>query len=52
MKNLNMLSNHIDVITKKGDATSIKLLKEVNIDQADIFLAVTESKIQTLQLPY
>ncbi len=41
---LDYASNHIDVITKKGDATSIKLLKEVNIDQADIFLAVTESQ--------
>jgi trk system potassium uptake protein TrkA len=41
---LEYASNHIDVITKKGDATSIKLLKELNIDKADIFLAVTESQ--------
>jgi trk system potassium uptake protein TrkA len=41
---LEYASSHIDVITKKGDATSIKLLKEVNIDKADIFLAVTESQ--------
>jgi len=41
---LEYASNHIDVITKKGDATSIKLLKEVNIHKADIFLAVTESQ--------
>lgn len=41
---LEYASNHIDVITKKGDATSIKLLKEVNIEKADIFLAVTESQ--------
>ena len=41
---LDYASNHIDVITRKGDATSIKLLKEVNIDKADIFLAVTESQ--------
>lgn len=41
---LEYASNHIDVITKKGDATSIKLLKEINIDKADIFLAVTESQ--------
>ena len=39
---LEYASSHIDVITKKGDATSIKLLKEINIDKADIFLAVTE----------
>lgn len=37
-------SNHIDVITKKGDATSIKLLRELNVENADIFLAVTESQ--------
>jgi trk system potassium uptake protein TrkA len=41
---LEYASSHIDVITKKGDATSIKLLKEINIDKADIFLAVTESQ--------
>jgi len=41
---LEYASNHIDVITKKGDATSIKLLKEINISNADIFLAVTESQ--------
>lgn len=41
---LEYASNHIDVITKKGDATSLKLLKEVNISNADIFLAVTESQ--------
>lgn len=41
---LEYASNHIDVITKRGDATSIKLLKEINIDKADIFLAVTESQ--------
>ncbi|MDP2068356.1 MAG: Trk system potassium transporter TrkA [Lutibacter sp.] len=41
---LEYASNHIDVITKKGDATSIKLLRDINIDKADIFLAVTESQ--------
>jgi trk system potassium uptake protein TrkA len=41
---LHYASSHIDVITKKGDATSIKLLKEIGISKADIFLAVTESQ--------
>ena len=41
---LDYASNHIDVITVKGDATSLKLLKETAIDKADIFLAVTESQ--------
>ncbi len=44
VEKLEYASNHIDVITKKGDATSIKLLKEIHIDKADIFLAVTESQ--------
>ncbi len=41
---LDYASSHIDVITQKGDATSIKLLKELNIDKVDLFLAVTESQ--------
>ncbi|SDX10052.1 trk system potassium uptake protein TrkA [Lutibacter oricola] len=41
---LDYASSHIDVITKKGDATSLKLLREVGIASADIFLAVTESQ--------
>ncbi|MGB0880204.1 MAG: Trk system potassium transporter TrkA [Polaribacter sp.] len=41
---LNYINSHLDVITKKGDATSIKLLKEIGIDSADLLLAVTESQ--------
>lgn len=41
---LNYINNHLDVITKKGDATSISLLKEVGVDNADLLLAVTESQ--------
>ena len=41
---LNYINNHLDVITKKGDATSIKLLKEIGIESTDILLAVTESQ--------
>ena len=41
---LNYINNHLDVITKKGDATSIKLLKEIGIGSADLLLAVTESQ--------
>ena len=40
---LNYINNHLDVITKRGDATSIKLLKEIGMDNADLLLAVTES---------
>ncbi|MBL4643079.1 MAG: Trk system potassium transporter TrkA [Flavobacteriaceae bacterium] len=41
---LNYINNHLDVITKKGDATSINLLKEIGIDSTDLLLAVTESQ--------
>jgi len=41
---LDYASSHIDVITVKGNITSIKLLKEIKIEKADIFLAVTESQ--------
>ncbi|WP_445756796.1 Trk system potassium transporter TrkA [Polaribacter sp.] len=41
---LNYINNHLDVITKKGDATSIKLLKEIGIEKADLLIAVTDSQ--------
>lgn len=41
---LNYINNHLDVITKKGDATSINLLKDIGIESADLLLAVTESQ--------
>ncbi|MBL4745562.1 MAG: Trk system potassium transporter TrkA [Flavobacteriaceae bacterium] len=41
---LEYVANHIDIITKKGDATSIKDLKDLKIEEADIMLAVTESQ--------
>lgn len=41
---LKYINNHLDVITKKGDATSIQLLKEIGIETADLLLAVTESQ--------
>ncbi len=41
---LNYINNHLDVIAKKGDATSIKLLKEIGAHNADLLLAVTESQ--------
>ncbi len=41
---LHYINNHLDVITKKGDATSIKLLQEIGIESTDLLLAVTESQ--------
>jgi trk system potassium uptake protein TrkA len=43
-KKLKYIDEHLDVITLKGDATSLKTLKEVGIGQADLLLAVTESQ--------
>ncbi len=41
---LNYINNHLDVITKKGDATSVRLLQEIGIESADLLLAVTDSQ--------
>lgn len=47
---LNHLNTHIDVFTKKGDAASIHLLKEVGISDADLLVAVTESQNTNLTI--
>ncbi len=41
---LEYINNHLDVITRRGDATSIRLLKDIGVDSADLLLAVTESQ--------
>ncbi|MDA8957060.1 Trk system potassium transporter TrkA [bacterium] len=41
---LEYLNSHLDIITKKGDATSIKLLKEIGVDSSDLLIAVTDSQ--------
>ncbi len=41
---LNYVNNQLDIITHKGDATSIQALKEIGVDKADLLLAVTESQ--------
>ena len=47
---LNHLNTHIDVFTKKGDAASIAVLKEVGISEADLLVAVTESQNTNLTI--
>ncbi|NIJ43645.1 trk system potassium uptake protein TrkA [Wenyingzhuangia heitensis] len=47
---LNHLNTHIDVFTKKGDAASIQVLKEVGISEADLLVAVTESQNTNLTI--
>ncbi|MCI5055307.1 MAG: Trk system potassium transporter TrkA [Flavobacteriales bacterium] len=44
---LNLLTyaeNHIDVLTIHGDCTSIEVLKNAHADEADIFIASTDSE--------
>jgi len=41
---LNYINNHLDVITRKGDATSINLLREIGIENTDLLIAVTDSQ--------
>jgi trk system potassium uptake protein TrkA len=43
-KRLNYIETHIDVYTILGDATSIDVLKEANVDQCDLVIAVTSSE--------
>ena len=43
-KKLKYIDNHLDVITVKGDATSLASLKEAGVQDADLILAVTESQ--------
>lgn len=47
---LHHLNTHIDVFTKKGDAASIAVLKEVGISDADLLVAVTESQNTNLTI--
>lgn len=41
---LNYLDSHLDVITTKGDATSIKCLTDIGIAKTDLLIAVTDSQ--------
>ena len=41
---LNYLDSHLDVITTKGDATSLKTLQDIGIDKTDLLIAVTDSQ--------
>lgn len=42
------IATHLDVMTLKGDATSIEVLKEANVNKADLFIAVTTSESSNL----
>jgi trk system potassium uptake protein TrkA len=42
------MSTHLDVMTFKGDGTSIEVLREANVNKADLFIAVTTSESSNL----
>lgn len=42
------MATHLDVMTLKGDATSIEVLREANVNRADLFIAVTTSESSNL----
>jgi len=41
---LDYAKTHVDVLTQKGDSTSIKVLNEASISKADLVLAMTTSE--------
>ena len=41
---LTYADTHLDIKVVKGDATSIAILKECRVDNADLFIAVTSSE--------
>lgn len=49
-KRLRALSSTADVVTILGDPTSIKVLRNAGVDKADLFIAVTPFKSQTVNI--
>ncbi|MFD2543448.1 Trk system potassium transporter TrkA [Lacinutrix gracilariae] len=43
-ESLSYADNHLDIKVIKGDATSISILKEANVNQIDLLIAVTASE--------
>ncbi len=43
-ENLHYADTHLDIRTLRGDATSIKVLKDAKVDQADLVIAVSSSE--------
>lgn len=41
---LSYLDSHLDVITTKGDATSVKALQDLGVNKTDLLIAVTDSQ--------
>ncbi|MGB3590920.1 MAG: Trk system potassium transporter TrkA [Nonlabens sp.] len=43
-ENLHYADTHLDIITVRGDSTSIKTLRDARVDDADLLIAVTSSE--------
>ena len=49
-ENLHYADTHLDIITLRGDSTSIKILQDAKIDQADLVIAVTSSETTNITI--
>jgi len=47
---LNYAENHLDIKAIKGDATSLRIMKEAKIDTSDLFIAVTEQETTNITI--
>ncbi len=47
---LNYAENHLDIRVLKGDATSISLLKDAQVEQSDLVIGVTSSETTNITL--
>jgi trk system potassium uptake protein TrkA len=49
-ENLHYADTHLDIRTLKGDSTSIKILQDAKINQADLVIAVTSSETTNITI--
>ncbi|MGB5983438.1 MAG: Trk system potassium transporter TrkA [Nonlabens sp.] len=49
-ENLHYADTHLDIRTLRGDSTSIKILQDAKIDQADLVIAVTSSETTNITI--
>jgi trk system potassium uptake protein TrkA len=49
-ENLHYADTHLDIRTLRGDSTSIKILKDAHVDQADLVIAVTSSEATNITI--
>ena len=47
---LNYAENHLDIKAIKGDATSLRVMKDAKIDSSDLFIAVTEQETTNITI--